>query len=59
MKVKYSQIKPTNWKCGEIVVDSNNNQYVIEDAGEGEASLRKLEPDERNKPDFITGSVSL
>lgn len=59
LKVKYTQITPVNFRIGGVLRDRDNNQYAIVDADAGIAYLIKLRDEEKNKPEFIDGWLSL
>lgn len=60
MQVKHEQISPVNFRVGNVLSGSDEEQYEVVDIGmTGIAELRKLEPDERNKPEFTQGRVIL
>jgi len=59
MQVKHKQISPVNFRVGNVLSGSDEEQYEVVDIGmTGITELRKLEPDERNKPEFTQGKVT-
>lgn len=62
--VSFSQISPSNFRCGEVLGGTDGEQYVVTDAigqpdsDEEYAVIVKLSPDERVKPEFLDGTVA-
>lgn len=59
VQVSFSQIQPSNFRCGYVVEGIDGEQYQILDAEGGIATLRPLSPDERNKAEYMQGRVSI
>lgn len=61
--VSFSQISPSNFRCGFVLEGSDGNQYVVRDAfgqpdsDERIAVIDRLSDDEQVKPEFLDGRV--
>ena len=57
VQVRYNRIQPSTFRVGHILVGSDGEQYQILDAENDVVVLRVLPPDERNKSEYMHGSV--
>lgn len=59
MKVEFNRITPNNFCVGDVLLGNDSNQFEIVEAEKGVATLRKLSPDETNKPECTDGTVTI
>ncbi|GAA6622832.1 hypothetical protein [Scytonema sp. NUACC26] len=59
IKVHYKKLNYNNFRCGDVLEGSDNNQYVIFDVIACWVVLRELSEDERQKRQYIVGRVEI
>ena len=53
LKVRYKEITPKGWRCGDIAEDLSKNQYHITDAENGWTTLESIAETDRIKREFV------
>ena len=53
LKVRYKEIAPKGWRCGDLVEDLSGNQYHITDAEDGQTTLKPIEKEDKCKREFV------
>jgi len=59
IEVQSSKIYPKNFRCGDVIEDSDGNQYTITDSIRDNTTLRRLKKDERIESEFLDGSLDI
>lgn len=58
--VKAFQIRPSNFSCGDVVrCPKSGKQFRIADYCSGVVTLKELDIEAKNKPEFCDGAVAL